>query len=58
MVIFVNSSFSETAVVADLLIVIYVLWSELNRFLNDFWRDDLPFNPSCVLVLLSLVYLL
>ena len=58
MVIFVNSSFSETAVAADLFIDIYVPWSELNRFLNDFWRDDLPFNPSCVFVLLSLIYLL
>jgi hypothetical protein len=58
MVIFVNSSFSETAVAADLFIDIYSPWSKLKRFLNDFWSDDLPFNPSWVFVLLSLIYLL
>ena len=58
MVIFVNSSFSETAVAADLFIEIYSPLCELKSFLNDFWSDDLPFKPSWVFVLLSLIYLL
>lgn len=56
MVIFVNSSFSETAVAADLFIDVYPPLSELNKFLNDFCNDDFPFNPSCVFVLFSLIY--
>jgi hypothetical protein len=51
----VNSSFSETAVAADLLIDVYAPFYELNKFLNDFCNDDLHFNPNCVFVLLSLI---